>query len=53
MDPRLNPYAPGAVTPPPELAGCDELIESASIAVGFYTIRYPFGNTYHVPTAQR
>ena len=31
MDPRLNPYAPGAGTPPPELAGRDELIEKVSI----------------------
>lgn len=33
MDPRLNPYAPGAGTPPPELAGRDALIEEASIAL--------------------
>ena len=33
MDPRLNPYAPGAGTPPPELAGRDELIERAGIAL--------------------
>ena len=33
MDPRLNPYAPGAGTPPPELAGRDELIERAAIAL--------------------
>lgn len=32
MDPRDNPYAPGAGTPPPELAGRDELLESAAIA---------------------
>jgi len=31
MDPRTNPYAPGAGTRPPELAGRDEIIESASI----------------------
>ena len=31
MDPRLNPYAPGAGTPPPELAGRDELLEKVSI----------------------
>jgi Xaa-Pro aminopeptidase len=30
MDPRRNPYAPGAHTPPPELAGRDELIERAA-----------------------
>ncbi|MDE0422300.1 MAG: ATP-binding protein [Gammaproteobacteria bacterium] len=33
MDPRDNPYAPGAGTPPPELAGRDELIESTAIAL--------------------
>ena len=33
MDPRLNPYAPGAGTPPPELAGRDALIEEAAIAL--------------------
>ena len=33
MDPRRNPYAPGAGTPPPELAGRDEIIERATIAL--------------------
>ena len=33
MDPRTNPYAPGAGTPPPELAGRDSLIEEAAIAL--------------------
>ncbi len=33
MDPRLNPYSPGAGSPPPELAGRDELIERAAIAL--------------------
>ena len=33
MDPRINPYAPGAGTQPPELAGRDEIIEKASIAL--------------------
>jgi len=33
MDPRLNPHAPGAGIPPPELAGRDALIEEASIAL--------------------
>src|SRR5574338_2753 len=33
MDPRRNPYALGAGTPPPELAGRDEIIERASIAL--------------------
>ena len=33
MDPRLNPYAPGAGTPPPELAGRDDVLERAAIAL--------------------
>src|SRR3989338_4660438 len=33
MDPRTNPYAPGAGTIPPELAGRDEIIEKAAIAL--------------------
>lgn len=33
MDARRNPYAPGAGTPPPELAGRDELIERGAIAL--------------------
>ena len=33
MDPRLNPYAPGAGTPPPELAGRDDLIERVAVAL--------------------
>src|SRR5690348_16042103 len=33
MDPFLNPYAPGARAPPPELAGRDELLNKASIAL--------------------
>src|SRR5208282_300745 len=33
MDPRTNPYAPGAGTPPPELAGRDDLIERSAIAL--------------------
>jgi hypothetical protein len=33
MDPRRNPYAPGAGVPPPELAGRDDLIERAAIAL--------------------
>jgi hypothetical protein len=33
MDPRTNPYAPGAGTPPPELAGRDDLLERAAIAL--------------------
>ncbi len=33
MDPIRNPYAPGAGTPPPELAGRDELLTQARIAL--------------------
>ncbi len=33
MDPRRNPFAPGAGTQPPELAGRDDLIEKAEIAL--------------------
>jgi AAA ATPase domain len=33
MDPRLNPFAPGAGSPPPELAGRDDLIERGAIAL--------------------
>ena len=33
MDKRDNPYAPGAGTPPPELAGRDVLLERAAIAL--------------------
>ena len=33
MDPRRNPFAPGAGTPPPELAGRGGLIEDAAVAL--------------------
>ena len=33
MDPISNPYAPGAGTPPPELAGRDVIRENARIAI--------------------
>ena len=33
MDPRINPYAPGAGTHPPELAGRSDVMEKASIAL--------------------
>ena len=33
MDPITNPFAPGAGTPPPELAGRDELRENIRIAL--------------------
>ena len=31
MDPRINPYAPGAGSPPPELAGRDTIVENIAI----------------------
>jgi hypothetical protein len=33
MDPIANPYAPGAGTPPPELAGRDELLRTVDVAI--------------------
>jgi hypothetical protein len=33
MDPVTNPFAPGAGTPPPELAGRDELRKAIEIAI--------------------
>ncbi len=33
MDPIANPFAPGAGTPPPELAGRDELLETVRITI--------------------
>lgn len=33
MDPTRNPYAPGAGTPPPELAGRQELLEAVRVAL--------------------
>jgi hypothetical protein len=33
MDPRVNPYAPGAGTPPPELAGRDAVLADARLAI--------------------
>ena len=41
MDARRNPYAPGAGTPPQELAGRDELIERAAIALDRIRIGRP------------
>lgn len=34
MDPALNPYAPGAGTRPPLLAGRDDLVTNAQVALG-------------------
>lgn len=33
MDPRLNPYSPGAGNPPPEFSGRDQMVEQADIAL--------------------
>jgi len=33
MDPRLNPYSPGAGNPPPEFSGRDRILEQADIAL--------------------
>src|SRR5438477_8059467 len=33
MDPIRNPYCPGAGTPPPELAGRDELREDVRVCI--------------------
>ena len=33
MNPITNPFAPGAGTPPPELAGRDELLKTIHIAI--------------------
>ena len=33
MNPRVNPYAPGAGTPPPELAGRDVVLADALLAI--------------------
>lgn len=41
MDPRLNPYSPGAGTPPPELAGRDHIIERAAVALDRIRARRP------------
>lgn len=41
MDPVLNPFAPGAGTPPPELAGRDELRETVRVALERVRRRLP------------
>ena len=33
MDPITNPFAPGAGTPPPALAGRDDLLETVRVAI--------------------
>lgn len=41
MDPIRNPYSPGAGTPPPELAGRDELRQRLEVAIGRVRIGNP------------
>lgn len=41
MDPIHNPYSPGAGTPPPELAGRDELRRRLEVAIGRVKIGNP------------
>lgn len=41
MDPIRNPFSPGAGTPPPELAGRDELREALKIAIARVRIGRP------------
>ena len=33
MDPKLNPYSPGAGAPPPEMAGRDSVLTDAEVAI--------------------
>ncbi len=41
MDPISNPFAPGAGTPPPELAGRDELLRTIQVAIARVRIGRP------------
>ena len=41
MDPIRNPYAPGAGTPPPQLAGRDDLRESVRVALARIKLARP------------
>ena len=41
MDPVRNPFAPGAGTPPPELAGRDELLETVRVAIARVRLGLP------------
>ncbi len=41
MDPIHNPYSPGAGTPPPELAGRDELREAVRVAIARVRLGLP------------
>lgn len=44
MDPRLNPYAPGAGAPPPELAGRSGLLDKTAIKLARLQHRRPERN---------
>jgi hypothetical protein len=48
MDPVLNPYAPGAGTRPPELAGRDDLLEAARISLARARLGRPNKSTLMV-----
>jgi hypothetical protein len=41
MDPVSNPFAPGAGTPPPELAGRDDLLKTVQVAIARVRIGRP------------
>jgi hypothetical protein len=41
MDKNLNPFAPGAGTPPPELAGRNDVLRDAESALGRIRNRRP------------
>ncbi len=41
MDPRINPFAPGAGSQPPELAGRDNILTGANIALARIRARRP------------
>ena len=43
MDPIRNPYASGAGTPPPELAGRDDVRDNAKVILGRSVIGRPAG----------
>ncbi|MBM4199941.1 MAG: ATP-binding protein, partial [Gammaproteobacteria bacterium] len=41
MDRVRNPFAPGAGTPPPELAGRDDLLETVRVVLGRVRLALP------------
>lgn len=41
MDPIINPFSPGAGSPPPELAGRDDVLEQARILLGRVKTKRP------------